>query len=112
MVLVQPLIKLRPFVSGDIATILLPPDAVESVVQRVAGSAALFSLLRGVFSARWAAKQCRLKPFTEEWANTLEFLIANPQFLDADKNGKKFVRALTILCPKKGPHYERSRDPT
>ncbi|SRR5260370_5284105 len=112
MVLVQPLIKLRPFVSGEFATILLPPDAVGSIGQRVAASVGPFSLLLGTFFARWTAKPSRLQYFIKEWANTGQFLNTNPQFLDADKYGEKFVRVLTILRPKKGPHHERSRDPT
>lgn len=112
MALVQALNTLRLFESGDIAIVFPPRGARLAGVAQWTASFALARLLLAAFSAPWTAKPSRLQYFTKEWVNTIQFLIADPQFLDADKNGKKFVRTLTILCPAKGPHYERSRDPT
>jgi len=65
----------------------LPRDSqLGTVAQWVAAFVALAGLLLATFSARWAAKQWRLQYFTKEWANTMQFLIANPQFLDSNKN--------------------------
>ena len=57
-----------------------------NVAQWSAVLVALLALLLGAFSARWAAKQWRLQYFTKEWANTIQFLFANSQFMNADKN--------------------------
>jgi len=57
-----------------------------NVAQWVAALIALAALILAAISARWAAKQWRLQYFTKEWAQTLQFLFANPSYLNPEKN--------------------------
>ncbi len=72
-------------VPDDTATRLLP-TYFGNVAQWVAALVPLLALLLAAISARWAAKQWRLQYFTKEWSNTVQFLIANSEFMNPDTN--------------------------
>lgn len=78
---------LRPFVSGNIATIF-PPSAAQlgSKAQWVAVLVALFGLLLAAFSARWAAKQWRLQYFNKEWVEQYSFSLPIHNFWTLNTN--------------------------